>query len=297
MGKATGFKEYNREVSEKRPVEERIKDYKEIKIMLPADKLQIQGARCMNCGTPFCNFGCPLGNLIPDYNHMVYLGQWEKAYKRLSLTHPFPEFTGRICPALCEGSCTLGVNSEPVSIEDIEFAIIEKAYEEGWVKPVIPRVRTGKKVAVVGSGPSGLAVAYKLNSYGHTVTVFEKEDEIGGLLRYGIPDFKLEKRVIDRRLAILKEEGIIFKTNCEIGKDYSANKLREEFDAVVLTGGCQVPRDLNVEGRELEGVYFAMEYLTEQNRKNAGKSVKHKEIDAKGKLSSLLEVEILVLTV
>ena len=146
MGKATGFKEYNREVSEKRPVEERIKDYKEIKIMLPADKLQIQGARCMNCGTPFCNFGCPLGNLIPDYNHMVYLGQWEKAYKRLSLTHPFPEFTGRICPALCEGSCTLGVNSEPVSIEDIEFAIIEKAYEEGWVKPVIPRVRTGKKL-------------------------------------------------------------------------------------------------------------------------------------------------------
>lgn len=284
MGKATGFKEYNREVSEKRPVEERIKDYKEIKIMLPADKLQIQGARCMNCGTPFCNFGCPLGNLIPDYNHMVYLGQWEKAYKRLSLTHPFPEFTGRICPALCEGSCTLGVNSEPVSIEDIEFAIIEKAYEEGWVKPVIPRVRTGKKVAVVGSGPSGLAVAYKLNSYGHTVTVFEKEDEIGGLLRYGIPDFKLEKRVIDRRLAILKEEGIIFKTNCEIGKDYSANKLREEFDAVVLTGGCQVPRDLNVEGRELEEVYFAMEYLTEQNRKNAGKSVKHKEIDAKGKI-------------
>lgn len=284
MGKATGFKEYNREVSEKRPVEERIKDYKEIKIMLPADKLQIQGARCMNCGTPFCNFGCPLGNLIPDYNHMVYLGQWEKAYKRLFLTHPFPEFTGRICPALCEGSCTLGVNSEPVSIEDIEFAIIEKAYEEGWVKPVIPRVRTGKKVAVVGSGPSGLAVAYKLNSYGHTVTVFEKEDEIGGLLRYGIPDFKLEKRVIDRRLAILKEEGIIFKTNCEIGKDYSANKLREEFDAVVLTGGCQVPRDLNVEGRELEGVYFAMEYLTEQNRKNAGKSVKHKEIDAKGKI-------------
>lgn len=284
MGKATGFKEYNREVSEKRPVEERIKDYKEIKIMLPADKLQIQGARCMNCGTPFCNFGCPLGNLIPDYNHMVYLGQWEKAYKRLSLTHPFPEFTGRICPALCEGSCTLGVNSEPVFIEDIEFAIIEKAYEEGWVKPVIPRVRTGKKVAVVGSGPSGLAVAYKLNSYGHTVTVFEKEDEIGGLLRYGIPDFKLEKRVIDRRLAILKEEGIIFKTNCEIGKDYSANKLREEFDAVVLTGGCQVPRDLNVEGRELEGVYFAMEYLTEQNRKNAGKSVKHKEIDAKGKI-------------
>lgn len=284
MGKVTGFKEYEREVSGKRPVEERIKDYKEIKIMLPADKLQIQGARCMNCGTPFCNFGCPLGNLIPDYNHMVYLGQWEKAYKRISLTHPFPEFTGRICPAPCEGSCTLGVNSDPVSIEDIEFAIIEKAYEEGWVKPVVPRVRTGKSIAVVGSGPSGLAIAYKLNSYGHKVTVFEKDDEIGGLLRYGIPDFKLEKRIIDRRLEILKAEGIVFKTNCEIGKDYAANKLKEDFDAVVLTGGSQVPRDLKVEGRDLEGVYFAMEYLTEQNRKNAGKSVKLKDIDAKGKV-------------
>lgn len=284
MGKVTGFKEYNREVSEKRPVEERLKDYKEIKIILPADRLQIQGARCMNCGTPFCNFGCPLGNLIPDYNNMVYLGQWEKAYLRLSLTHPFPEFTGRICPALCEGCCTLGVNSEPVSIEDIEFAIIEKAYEEGWVKPIIPRVRTGKKVAVVGSGPSGLAVAYKLNSYGHTVTVFEKDDEIGGLLRYGIPDFKLEKRVIERRIEILKAEGINFKTNCEIGKDYQANQLRKDFDAVVLAGGCQVPRDLNVEGRELEGVYFAMEYLAEQNRRNAGKPVKYKDIDAKGKI-------------
>lgn len=284
MGKVTGFKEYEREVSGKRPVEERIKDYKEIKIMLPADKLQIQGARCMNCGTPFCNFGCPLGNLIPDYNHMVYLGQWEKAYKRISLTHPFPEFTGRICPAPCEGSCTLGVNSDPVSIEDIEFAIIEKAYEEGWVKPVVPRVRTGKSIAVVGSGPSGLAIAYKLNSYGHKVTVFEKDDEIGGLLRYGIPDFKLEKRIIDRRLEILKAEGIVFKTNCEIGKDYAANKLKEDFDAVVLTGGSQVPRNLKVEGRDLEGVYFAMEYLTEQNRKNAGKSVKLKDIDAKGKV-------------
>ncbi|NLZ47560.1 MAG: glutamate synthase subunit beta [Clostridiales bacterium] len=284
MGKVTGFKEYKREVSAKRPVEERIKDHKEIKIMLPADKLQIQGARCMNCGTPFCNYGCPLGNLIPDYNNMVYLGQWEKAYKRLSLTHPFPEFTGRICPALCEGSCTLGVNSEPVSIEDIELSIIEKAYEEGWVKPVVPKVRTGKKVAVVGSGPSGLAAAYKLNSYGHNVTVFEKEDEIGGLLRYGIPDFKLEKRYIERRIEILKEEGVVFKTNWEIGKDYGANQLKEEFDAVVLAGGCQVPRDLKVEGRELEGVYFAMEYLTEQNRKNAGKAVKFKDIDAKGKV-------------
>lgn len=284
MGKATGFKEYNREVSDKRPVEERLKDYKEIKIMLPEDKLQIQGARCMNCGTPFCNYGCPLGNLIPDYNNMIYLGQWEKAYKRISLTHPFPEFTGRICPAPCEGSCTLGVNSDPVAIEDIEFAIIEKAYKEGWVKPVSPKVRTGKKVAVVGSGPSGLAVAVKLNSYGHRVTVFEKSDEIGGLLRYGIPDFKLEKRIVERRISIMKEEGIVFKTNCEIGKDYAAAKLTAEFDAVVLAGGCQVPRDLKVEGRELEGVYYAMEYLTEQNRKNAGKEVRVRDIDAKDKV-------------
>lgn len=284
MGKITGFKEYKREVSEKRPVEERVKDYKEIKIKLPEEKLKTQGARCMNCGTPFCNFGCPLGNLIPDYNNMVYMGQWEKAYKRLSLTHPFPEFTGRICPAPCEGSCTLGVNSDPVSIEDIELAIIEKAYEEGWVKPVPPRVRTGKRVAVVGSGPSGLAAAVKLNSYGHKVTVFEKEDELGGLLRYGIPDFKLEKSVVERRIKVMKEEGIVFKTNCEIGKDYDAAKLTLDYDAVVLTGGCQVPRDLKVEGRELEGVYYAMEYLTAQNRKNAGKAVKGKDIDAKDKV-------------
>lgn len=284
MGKITGFKEYKREVSEKRPVWERVKDYKEIKIKLPEEKLKTQGARCMNCGTPFCNFGCPLGNLIPDYNNMVYMGQWEKAYKRLSLTHPFPEFTGRICPALCEGSCTLGVNSDAVSIEDIEFAIIEKAYEEGWVKPIPPKVRTGKKVAVVGSGPSGLAVAEKLNSFGHKVTVFEKEDEPGGLLRYGIPDFKLEKRVVDRRIKVMKQEGIVFKTNCEIGKDYDAAKLPLQFDAVVLTGGCQVPRDLKVEGRELQGVHYAMEYLTAQNRKTAGKPVAGKDIDAKDKV-------------
>ncbi|SKA78481.1 glutamate synthase (NADH) small subunit [Clostridium sp. USBA 49] len=284
MGKVTGFKEYKRETSYKRPIEERIKDYKEVKVMLPEDKLKIQGARCMNCGTPFCNYGCPLGNLIPDYNNMVYLGQWEKAYKRLSITHPFPEFTGRVCPALCEGSCTLGINREAVAIEDIELAIIEKAYEKGWVKPNIPRVRTGKKVAVIGSGPSGLAVSVKLNSYGHKVTVFEKDDAPGGLLRYGIPDFKLEKNIIDRRISIMEEEGIIFKTNCEIGKDYSLDSIRHNFDAVILTGGCQVPRNLNIEGRELDGIYYAMEYLTAQNRKNAGKELKDKYIDAKGKV-------------
>jgi glutamate synthase (NADPH) small chain len=284
MGKVTGFKEYRREVAEKRPVKERLKDYKEIKIQLPADKLRLQGARCMSCGIPFCNWGCPLGNIIPDFNDMVYKDQWDKAYKRLSLTNPFPEFTGRICPAPCEGSCTLGVNSEPVSIEEIELAIIERAYSEDWVKPVSPRVRTGKKVAVVGSGPAGMAAAVKLNAYGHSVTIFEKEDEPGGLLRYGIPDFKLEKPVVERRITIMKEEGIILKTNCEIGKDYSAIKLTEEYDAVLLTGGCQVPRELEVEGRHLEGVHFAMEYLTQQNRKNAGKTIKEKEINAKGKV-------------
>jgi glutamate synthase (NADPH) small chain len=284
MGKPTGFKEYKREVSDKRPVNERVKDYKEIKISLPADKLRTQGARCMNCGVPFCNWGCPLGNRIPEFNDMVYKDKWEKAYSRLTLTNPFPEFTGRICPAPCEGSCTLGVNSEPVTIEEIELSIVERAFKEGWVKAVPPKVRTGKKVAVVGSGPSGLAAAVRLNSYGHKVTVFEKADEIGGLLRYGIPDFKLEKSIVDRRIAVLKGEGIVFKTNCEIGKDYSAKRLSEEFDALVLTGGCQVPRDLKVEGRELEGVYYAMEYLAQQNEKVAGKKLTSKDLDAKDKV-------------
>lgn len=283
MGKVTGFKEFKRMAPGKRPVEERVKDHKEVNISLPGDKLKEQGARCMNCGTPFCNWGCPLGNLIPDFNHMVYKDKWEKAYRRLSLTNPFPEFTGRICPALCEGSCTLGVNRDAVTIEQMEYSIIERAYEEGWVKPEPPKVRTGKKVAVIGSGPSGLGAAVRLNSFGHSVTVFEKDDEIGGLMRYGIPDFKLEKHVVERRVAVLKEEGIQFVTNCEIGKDKSAAKLMKEFDAVILAGGCAIPRELNVEGRELKGVHFAMEYLTQQNRKNAGKAIIGEEINAKDK--------------
>lgn len=284
MGKTTGFMEYKRENPKNRAVDERLKDYKEIKLSLSEETLSKQGARCMNCGTPFCNWGCPLGNLIPDFNHMVYKGQWEKAFKKLSLTNPFPEFTGRICPALCEGSCTLGLNKESVTVEQIELAIIEKAYKEGWMKASLPKVRTGKKVAVVGSGPSGLATAYKLNSYGHNVTVFEKDDEVGGLLRYGIPDFKLEKAVIERRINIMKEEGIQFITGYEVGVDYSAEKLLKEFDSVVLTGGCQIPRDLNIEGRELEGVHFAMEILTQQNRRVAGKAILEKEITAKDKV-------------
>ena len=283
MGKVTGFKEFKRMAPGKRPVEERIKDYKEINLSLPGDKLREQGARCMDCGIPFCNWGCPLGNLIPEFNHMVYKDQWEKAYKRLSLTNPFPEFTGRICPAPCEGSCTLGVNRDPVTIEQMEYSIIERAYSEGWVKPEPPKVRTGKRIAVIGSGPSGLGAASKLNSFGHEVVVFEKDDEIGGLMRYGIPDFKLEKHVVERRAAVMKEEGIEFVIGCEIGKDKSASELLQEFDAVVLAGGCSVPRDLRVEGRELKGVYFAMEYLTQQNRINSGKKLLSEEINAKDK--------------
>ena len=283
MGKTTGFKEYNREVSEHRPVEERIKDYKEINIPMEIEKLQIQGARCMECGIPFCNWGCPIGNLIPDFNDMVYNGELEKAHKRLALTNTFPEFTGRVCPALCEGSCTLGVNSDPVSIKEIELGIIEKAFKEGFVKPNPPKVRTGKIVAVVGSGPSGLSVAAELNSAGHTVTVFERNDRIGGLLRYGIPDYKLDKSVIDRRLKVLEAEGITFKTNTNVGIDISKKELLEEFDAIVLCCGSTVPRDLPIEGRNLKGIYFAVDFLRFINKKVAGDDISKINVDVKGK--------------
>lgn len=283
MGKLYGFNEYNRETSPKRTVEERIKDYKELYLEFPEESLMQQGARCMDCGTPFCNWGCPLGNIIPDFNDLVYRGEWKKAFKRLSLTNPFPEFTGRICPALCEGSCTLGVNREPVSIREIELHIIERAFKEGWIKANPPRVRTGKKIAIIGSGPAGLCAAHELNSVGHHVTVFERSDEIGGLLRYGIPDFKLEKHIVERRVKLMKEEGIIFQNNTYVGVDYPTKELLKKFDAVLLTGGSTVPRDLSVEGRELKGIHFAMEYLTQQNRKNAGKPVEN-EISAKDKV-------------
>ncbi|SHI30009.1 glutamate synthase subunit beta [Clostridium magnum] len=284
MGKATGFREYNRENPKKRPVEERVKDYKEIYYKLPEDKLSLQAARCMNCGTPFCNWGCPLGNLIPDWNEMIYKGEWNKAFERLSITNTFPEFTGRICPALCEGACTLGINRDAMSNREIELSIIEKAFKEGFVKPNLPRVRTGKNIAIVGSGPSGLAAAAELNSVGHTVTVFERADEIGGLLRYGIPDFKLEKYVVERRVNIMKEEGIIFKTNTNVGVDYPSEELLKNFDVVVLTGGSTIPRDLKVEGRELKGTHFAMDFLRQQNRRVAGKEILEEEITAEGKV-------------
>ncbi len=288
MGKLDGFREFKRETAKKRLVKERIKDSKELFVKFPVEKLRQQGARCMECGVPFCNWGCPLGNLIPDWNDMVYKEKWEKAYNRLALTNNFPEFTGRVCPAPCEGSCTLGVNRDPVAIKEIELNIIEKAFEEGWTKPISPRVRTGKKVAVVGSGPAGLAAAAELNSVGHDVTVFERDDEIGGLLRYGIPDFKLDKDIVERRVNFMASEGVKFKTNVNVGVDYSSERLLSEFDAVALTGGSTIPRDLNVEGRELKGVHFAMDYLKQQNKRVSGKEIEDEEITAKDKVVLVL---------
>ncbi|MCY6483360.1 glutamate synthase subunit beta [Clostridium aestuarii] len=284
MGKLTGFKEFERNNFNKRSVKERVKDYKEVYVPLTKEEMQQQAARCMDCGTAFCNWGCPLGNLIPDWNDMVYRDDWKKAFDRLNLTSNFPEFTGRICPALCEAACALGVNRKAVSIREIEVSIIEKAYKEGWVKPNPPKVRTGKKVAVVGSGPAGLAAAAELNSAGHNVVLFERADEIGGLLRYGIPDFKLEKNVIDRRISIMEQEGIEFKTNTNVGVDIKAEEFTKEFDAVVLTGGSTIPRDLKAEGRDLKGVHFAMEFLSQQNKKAADKKIDGEEITAKDKV-------------
>lgn len=282
MGKLTGFKEFDRKNFTTRPIKERVKDYKEVHKPFPLKDMENQAARCMNCGTPFCNWGCPLGNLIPDWNDFAYNKDWKKAYERLKVTNNFPEFTGRICPALCEASCTLGVNYNPVSIREIEYMVIEKAFKEGWVKPAPPRNRTGKKVAVVGSGPSGISTALQLNSVGHEVIVFERHDEIGGLLRYGIPDFKLEKYVVKRRIELMKKEGVKFKTNINVGEDITSSELLRKFDAVVLAGGSTIPRNLEVPGRDLDGIYFAVDYLTLQNKKIAGKNIS-KDITAKGK--------------
>lgn len=273
MGKLAGFKEFERKDFTTRPIDKRVKDYKEVHTPLSLQEMENQAARCMNCGTPFCNWGCPLGNLIPDWNDFTYNEDWKKAYDELILTNNFPEFTGRICPALCEASCTLGVNYNPVSIREIEYMVIEKAFKEGFVKPNIPKNRTGKKVAVIGSGPAGLSTAVQVNSVGHNVTIFERHDEIGGLLRYGIPDFKLDKKVIQRRVELMKQEGIEFKTNVNVGVDINYKDILNEFDAVVLTGGSTIPRDLKVPGRELKGINFAVDYLSIQNRKVAGKDV------------------------
>ena len=270
MGDARGFLEHDREVPERRPVSVRIKDWKEVYEDFPKERLQVQASRCMDCGIPFCNSGCPLGNLIPEWNDLVYRDQWEEASHRLHATNNFPEFTGRLCPAPCEGSCVLGINEPPVTIKQVEVSIIDHAWEMGWVKPVIPQVQTGKRIAVVGSGPAGLAAAQQLTRVGHEVVVFEKADRIGGLLRYGIPEFKLEKRHLDRRLAQMEVEGTEFRTNTEIGVDISAEELKEGFDAVVLAGGATQWRDLPIPGRELKGIHQAMEYLPQSNRIQEG---------------------------
>jgi len=270
MGKSTGFKEFNRELPQARDPKERVNDYKELYLDFEDKKTKKQAARCMDCGIPFCHNGCPLGNNIPEFNDAVYEENWELAAQILHSTNNFPEFTGRICPAPCEASCVLGIIKPPVAIEHIEKSIAEKAFELGLIQPQLPKVRTGKKIAIVGSGPAGLAAAAQLNKAGHWVTLFEKDKRIGGLLRYGIPDFKMEKWIIDRRLAVMEEEGVVFKTGVHVGKDITAEQLEDEFDAIVITTGAGVPRNLPIPGRELKGVHYAMEFLTQQNQRVSG---------------------------
>lgn len=271
MGKPTGFLEFTRETPGKKPVADRLQHYNEFVDKYAEDKLNEQSARCMNCGVPFCHSGCPLGNVIPEFNDAVYRKDWKEAFEILSSTNNFPEFTGRICPAPCESACVLGINQPPVAIEEIEKHIIETAFEKGFVQPKKPNLRSGKKVAVIGSGPAGLAAAAQLNYAGHLVTVFERDDAPGGLLRYGIPDFKLEKWTIDRRVALMEEEGIVFKCLANVGVNININDILREFNAIVLTGGSTTPRNLFISGRELDGVHFAMDFLKQNNKRVAGK--------------------------
>lgn len=283
MGKPTGFLEEGRELPKKREVKLRVKDYNEVDAT-PDEKItQKQASRCMDCGTPFCHHGCPLGNIIPEFNDAVYQNNWNVAYEILISTNNFPEFTGRICPAPCEASCVLGINKPPVTIEYIEKSIIEKAFQEGYAKPRIPSTRTQKKVAVIGSGPSGLAAAAQLNYAGHTVTVYERSDEVGGLLRYGIPDFKLDKQVLNRRINLMMQEGVKFQTNANIGFTLSLQQVQENFDAILLCTGSTIPRDLPIPGRNLKGVHFAMDFLTQQNRRVSDKIILENELWATNK--------------
>jgi glutamate synthase (NADPH) small chain len=275
MGDINGFLKIKRKDAGNRPVSERIYDHSEIEQILNSEDRMLQAARCMDCGVAFCHWSCPVDNLIPEWNELLQRGDWKAAYQRLYATNTFPEVTGRICPAPCEHSCVLTIGFEPVTIRENEVAIAERAFAEGYVRAQPPGIRSGKKVAVIGSGPAGLSAADLLNRKGHTVTVFEKDDRAGGLLRYGIPDFKLNKSVIDRRLDLLKEEGVIFRTGVDAGKDISAKELIDDFDAVCLAMGSSVPRDINVEGRNMNGIFFAMDYLTRQNRINAGQYVEH----------------------
>ncbi len=282
MGKITGFLEISRELPSRRPVEERLKDWRELEGKLPEDKLQAQGARCMDCGIPFCHKGCPLGNIIPDWNDLIYRGRWKDAIERLHSTNNFPEFTGRICPAPCEEACVLNINNDPVTIKQIEKQIIDHAFKEGWIAPTPPSRRSGKRVAIVGSGPAGLAAAAQLNRAGHTVEVFERSDRVGGLLMYGIPDFKLEKWIVERRLQQMREEGVVFRVNAHVGVNVPVDDLRRNYDAIVLAGGATWARDLPIPGRELRGIHFAMDFLPQQNKKVAGDDVRE-QILATGK--------------
>ncbi len=273
MGKITGFLEFKREQPTRRKPDERLKDWFEIYEPFPEEKQRQQGARCMDCGVPFCHTGCPVNNLIPDWNDLVYNNRWESAIRRLHATNNFPEFTGRICPAPCEAACVLGINQPPVSIKLIERSIVERGWEEGWIRPEPPEQSTGKRVAVVGSGPSGLAAAQQLRRAGHSVTVYEKNDRIGGLLRYGIPNFKLEKHVINRRIEQMRAEGVKFVTNAHVGINVSVDQLMTQYEAILLCGGAEQPRDLKIPGRELKGIHFAMEFLPQQNHRNEGDTV------------------------
>ncbi len=270
MGKVTGFLEIQREQPTRRAVNDRVEDWFEIYQPFPEEKQRDQAARCMDCGVPFCHTGCPVNNLIPDWNDLAYHGRWQAAIRRLHATNNFPEFTGRICPAPCEAACVLGIDQPPVSIKVIERSVVDRAWDEGWIRPEPPEFHTGKRVAVVGSGPAGLAAAQQLRRAGHSVTVYEKNDRIGGLLRYGIPNFKLEKRVVDRRIQQLKDEGVTFLTNAHVGVNVPVEALTQHHDAILLCGGSEQPRNLNVPGRELNGIHFAMEFLPQQNRRNEG---------------------------
>jgi glutamate synthase (NADPH/NADH) small chain len=289
VGKTTGFIEIQRHKQPTRPVSQRVRDWREVYLPYSEQDLRDQGARCMDCSIPFCHQGCPLGNLIPDWNDLVYRHRWRDAIDRLLETNNFPEFTGRLCPAPCEGSCVLAINSDAVTIKAIENAIIERAFDEGWIAAQKPLKRTGKNVAVIGSGPAGLAAADQLNRAGHLVTVFERADRIGGLLRYGIPEFKMEKRVLDRRLAVLQDEGVIFRTGMDIGGNVPAADLRRGFDAMLLAGGATAPRDLQVPGRDLAGIHFAMDYLTQQNRRCEGDTI------AAGELISAADKRVVII--
>ena len=284
MGEERGFLKVARQSSSCREVKERLGDFKDVYKMRPLNQTLEQASRCMDCSTAFCHWGCPLGNYIPEWNDHVFKGNWKQAFNLLEATNNLPEITGRVCPALCEYSCVLGLNDDPVTIRENELAVIEKGYKNGLIKPKKIEIRTGKKIAVVGSGPAGLSCAAQLNQAGHQVIVFERDNKPGGILRYGIPDFKLEKHILDRRIEIWKKEGVVFKTGVNVGMDYSAQKLLKDFDAVCLAGGARVPRDLLIEGRDLKEIYFAMDYLTQSNRKVGKENIAPSDlIDAKGK--------------